>query len=201
MKVALGVNQLPTVISFHVEWRRTLYKIKKHQVKFLCFTKSAVFEKAGSSAGWSAGPLETVMVSLEAKMLDSSPGRMSYTRWKYPHFFLFIRPASLRIPLLPASCWSPGIVLTQLKSDSAVPWKFLSNTFLLCIMIRAERCTFMSEWFYGWEWSRQPPPPVALGASQASNAESSSAMWPGIPRPAMNHLGGPQVCFSNRKTV
>ncbi|KAM9184388.1 IQ domain-containing protein J [Mergus octosetaceus] len=31
MKVALGVNQLPTVISFHVEWRRTLYKIKKHQ--------------------------------------------------------------------------------------------------------------------------------------------------------------------------
>lgn len=194
MKVALGVNQLPTVISFHVEWRRTLYKIKKHQVKFLCFTKSAVFEKAGSSAGWSAGPLETAMVSLEAKMLDSSLGQMSYTRWKYAHFFLFICPASLRIPLLPASCWSPGIILTQLKSRSAVPWKFLSNTFLLCIMIGAEMHLY--EWI-GWEWSRQPPPPVALGASQ----ESSSATWPGIPRPAMSHLGGPQVCFNNRKTI
>lgn len=98
MKVALGVNQLPTVISFHVEWRRTLYKIKKHQVKFLCFTKSAVFEKAGSSAGWSAGPLETAMVSLAAKMLDSSSGQMSYTRWKYAYFFPFHKPSLPKNP-------------------------------------------------------------------------------------------------------
>lgn len=161
MKVALGVNQLPTVISFHVEWRRALYKIKKHQVKFLCFTKSAVFEKAGSSAGWSAGPLETAMVSLEAKMLDSSPGQMSYTRWKYAHFFLFIHPAFLRIPLLPASCWSPGIILTQLKNHSAVPWKALNDTFLY-VLWSGQRCTFMSELggngagspLHRWLWER-----------------------------------------------
>lgn len=51
MKAVLGLNQLPTVILFHVEQGTVLYRIKKCRVKFLCFTKLALIGKAEGRVG------------------------------------------------------------------------------------------------------------------------------------------------------
>lgn len=170
MKVALGVNQLPTVISFHVEWRRTLYKIKKHQVKFLCFTKSAVFEKAGSSAGWSAGPLETAMVSLEAKMLDSSPGRMSYTRWKY---FIFISFFPFHTPSLPKNPTSACKLLVSwhrfntAKKRQCCPLEILEQ-YISFMYYDQGREMHLYEWMVLWVGMEQAAPSTGGFGSEPS---------------------------------